>query len=214
MELPLFNVNDCVMIFTDEESDAFGSGNPQDLAPCRRNSAALAKASAFFKVPVVRSMQTMDSTNSSPTPFLRFELAGISIIDQYTAECLDNDLVREAVLHTRRGALIFAGRLSEPLISYSILSALAETYDVLIAVDACDGLSSAARSVALRRMAAAGATMTTSRELLLRFEAERQWFDDAESDRAAPIGPAGTCDGGIRSAATITTASARPARSH
>lgn len=178
MALPLFHVNDCVLVLMDHDRVDHPSEDRSGASSFTGNAMALARASEAFDVPVVRPMPFPEAKSGNAVFCAPSELTCISLIDECSIGRSEG-LVSHAVHQARRGALIFAGRLSETLISYSILSALADTYDVLIAVDACDGLAPPARTLAMRRMAAAGATMTTSKDLLLRFEAERQWLDSA-----------------------------------
>lgn len=176
MALPLFHVNDCVLVLMEHDSGDRPSADTSEASSFHANAMALVRVSEAFKVPVVRPMSFLLTENANAVLSNYSESSCVFFSDGCSID-RSEVLLSHAVHQARRGALIFAGRLSETLISYSILSALADTYDVLIAVDACDGLAPPARGLAMRRMAAAGATMTTSRELLRRFEAERQWLD-------------------------------------
>ncbi|MDQ0839293.1 isochorismatase family protein [Sphingomonas faeni] len=188
MMLPSFNVNDCVLVLVDHAPRRTPEEGMAGEPAFHANALALARAAEDFNVPVVRSPLLTESENFDADLGRPSELADLSVIEEYPTRCCENERVRREAFRTRRGALIFAGGLSEALISYSILSALADTYDVLIVVDACDGLDPTARNLALRRMSAAGATMTTSKELLLRFEVERQWHDGGGANGTPPTG--------------------------
>jgi hypothetical protein len=195
MSLPIFNVNDCILVLTDNPTFDDPDSARLEGSSALANAMALARAAWELDVPVVRpAVSSAIGTFEADTLslFERTETAGA------TTRFSDDAPGRKTVLDTSRGALIFAGRLSETLVSYSILSALADTYDVLIAVDACDGLAPAARTLAMRWMTAAGATITTSKDLLLRFEAERQWLRDANAVGTTPTGLRSASGSGFR----------------
>jgi nicotinamidase-related amidase len=84
-----------------------------------------------------------------------------------------DEAVRNAVLKTQRRRLLVSGMLTEACVSFPVLSALAEGYEVFIVGDACGGLTAAGHELALRRMEAAGARMTSWIQVLL--ELQRDW---------------------------------------
>jgi hypothetical protein len=69
--------------------------------------------------------------------------------------------------------LIVAGLLTEACVSFPVLSALADGYEVFVVADACGGLSPVGHEMALRRMEASGATLTSWIQVLL--ELQRDW---------------------------------------
>ena len=66
-----------------------------------------------------------------------------------------------------------------------MLSALAEGYEVFVVGDACGGLTSTSHELALRRMEAAGARMTSWIQVLL--ELQRDWTRHETYDGARAI---------------------------
>jgi nicotinamidase-related amidase len=69
--------------------------------------------------------------------------------------------------------LIVSGLLTEACVSFPVLSALAEGYEVFVVADACGGLTRTSHDLALRRMEVAGASLTSWIQVLL--ELQRDW---------------------------------------
>ncbi len=85
----------------------------------------------------------------------------------------EDDVVRAAVLKTQRRRLLVSGLLTEACVSFPVLSALSEGYEVFVVADACGGITSESHALALRRMEGAGAQMTSWIQVLL--ELQRDW---------------------------------------
>lgn len=97
----------------------------------------------------------------------------VAVIDRRSMNAWEDDAVRTAVKETGRQRLIVSGILTEACVSFFVLSALAEGYEVFVVGDACGGLTTASHDLALRRMEAAGAQMTSWIQILL--EMQRDW---------------------------------------
>jgi nicotinamidase-related amidase len=96
----------------------------------------------------------------------------------------EDDASRQAVIATGRKRLLISGLLTEACVSFCALSAKADGFDVWVIADACGGLTSASHELALRRMEAAGITLTSWIQVLL--ELQRDWTrrDTYEGARA------------------------------
>src|SRR5207253_2220867 len=68
---------------------------------------------------------------------------------------------RAAVLATNRKRLIVAGLLTEACVTFPVLSALQDGFEVFVVADACGGLTPLGHDMALRRIESAGAQMTS-----------------------------------------------------
>jgi nicotinamidase-related amidase len=97
----------------------------------------------------------------------------------------EDDGVRAAVQATQRRRLLVSGLLTEACVSFPVLSALTEGYEVFVVADACGGITAISHELALRRMEAAGARMTSWIQLLLEFQ--RDWTRHATYDGARSI---------------------------
>jgi len=96
----------------------------------------------------------------------------------------EDDAAHRAVVDTGRKRLIVAGLLTEACVSFPVLSALKDEFEVFVVADACGGLSPSGHDLALRRMEAAGAQLTSWIQVLLEFQ--RDWtrhetYEDARS---------------------------------
>ena len=78
-----------------------------------------------------------------------------------------------------------SGLLTEACVTFPVLSALAEGFEVYVAGDACGGLTPTSHDLALRRMEAAGARVTSWIQVLL--ELQRDWTRHATYDQARAI---------------------------
>ena len=97
----------------------------------------------------------------------------------------ENDAARGAILATNRKRLIVAGLLTEACVSFPVLSALQNGFDAFVVGDACGGLTAAGHELALRRMEAVGAQVTSWLQVLLEFQ--RDWTRHETYDSARAI---------------------------
>ena len=173
MTLPLLTPAACALVLVDEQAGlAFGVGSA-DRQVLRDNGVALARTAVAFNVPVVVSTSASKVYSGPLMGALRTALPGVTPIERRSLNLWEDAAVREAITATGRGTLIFAGLLTEACVSFPVLCALAETYDVYVAADSCGGLTPTSHEVALRRMEAAGAKMTSWIQILLEFQ--RDW---------------------------------------
>lgn len=92
-------------------------------------------------------------------------------------ECLslnpwDTDTFRERLRHVGRSRLVVAGLSSEVSVSFVVLSALGEGYDVYVVKDASVGASPEHHNTAIERMVQAGAVPVTSRQIIFEWQRE------------------------------------------
>jgi nicotinamidase-related amidase len=88
--------------------------------------------------------------------------------ERTTPDIWNDAPTRQAILDHKRSTLVLAGVVTEVVVEQTALSALAEGFEVLVPVDACGGCSARAEQVALDRLQAAGATLTTAVGVLTR----------------------------------------------
>jgi nicotinamidase-related amidase len=72
-------------------------------------------------------------------------------------------------------------------VSFAVLSALSEGFEVFVVGDTCGGLSVAGHDLALRRMEAAGANMTSWIQVLLEFQRDWTRHETYEAARAIVV---------------------------
>jgi nicotinamidase-related amidase len=170
---PLIQPEECALILIDQQAGlAFGVASI-DRQVLLNNVIALAKTAAVFKLPVIVSTSASKVYSGPLMPAIQAVLPGIQSIERRNMNIWEDEAVRSAVLKTQRQRLLVSGMLTEACVSFPVLSALAEGYEVFVVGDACGGLTTAGHELALRRMEAAGARMTSWVQVLL--ELQRDW---------------------------------------
>jgi nicotinamidase-related amidase len=97
----------------------------------------------------------------------------VTILERHNMNVWEDDTVRNAILATGRKKLIFSGLLTEACVSLPVLSTLAAGHEVLVAADACGGMTVTSHTLALERMQQHGAQLTSWLQVLL--ELQRDW---------------------------------------
>lgn len=176
---------DCAIVLVDFQAGlAFGveSEARQTLVG---NAVALARTATVFNVPVVVSTSASKVYSGPLLPALQKVLPAVTSIERRNMNLWEDEAIHSAVLATGRKRLIIAGFLTEACVSFPVLSALKEGFDVFVVGDACGGLSVAGHELALRRMEAAGAQLTSWLQVLLEFQ--RDWTRHETYDGARSI---------------------------
>lgn len=181
----LLKPEDCAFVFVDFQAGlAFGveSTARQTLVD---NAVALARTATVFNVPVVISTSASKVYSGPLLPSIQKVLPAVTSIERRNMNLWEDDAARSAVLATGRKRLIVAGFLTEACVSFPVLSALKEGFEVFVVADTCGGLTPAGHELALRRMEAAGAQLTSWLQVLLEFQ--RDWTRHATYDGARAI---------------------------
>jgi hypothetical protein len=76
-------------------------------------------------------------------------------------------------------------------VSFPVLSALKDGFEVFIVADACGGLTPASHELALRRLEQAGARLTSWVQLLLEFQRDWTRHETYEASRAVIVANGG-----------------------
>ncbi|WP_416067333.1 hydrolase [Rhizobium sp. ZK1] len=137
------------------------------------NVIALAKTTRAVNLPIVVSTSASAVYSGPLMPAVQEFLPGVASLERHSMNAWEDAAVRAAVENTGRKKLLVSGLLTEACVSFTVLSALADGYDVSVVADACGGVTNDGHSLALRRMEAAGATMTSWLQVLL--ELQRDW---------------------------------------
>jgi nicotinamidase-related amidase len=170
---PLLQPADCALLLVDFQAGlGFGveSIGRQELL---NNAVALAKTAIAFKVPVVASTSASHVYSGSMVPAILAALPAVKPIERRSMNVWEDENARAAVLATQRRRLLVAGMLTEACISFPVISALRDGFEVFVAGDCCGGLTSRGHDLALRRMEHAGAKLTSWLQVLLEFQ--RDW---------------------------------------
>lgn len=183
--LPLLNPSEAVLLMVDQQAGlAFGVGSI-DRQLLVSNTVALAKTANTFQIPVIVSTSASKVYSGPLMPSIRSVLGDAPSFERRNMNAWEDQAVREAVEKTGRRKLIVSGLLTEACVSFPVLSALAYGYEVSVVADTCGGITPDSHSLALRRMEAAGATMTSWLQVLL--ELQRDWTRKETYDGARAI---------------------------
>ena len=155
------------------------------------NAVALARTAAAFKIPVIASTSASRVYSGPFLPGLQEALPSVKPIERKSMNVWEDDAVRDAVVAAKRTRLIVAGFLTEACVSFPVLSALKDGFEVFVVADACGGLTPASHDYALRRLEQAGARLTSWIQVLLEFQRDWTRHDTYEAARAIVVANGG-----------------------
>lgn len=185
MTQPLLTPADCALVLVDPQAGlAFGVGS-DDRQMLRGNIIALARTAKVFGLPIIVSTSATKVYSGPVMPAVQQAIPDIKAIDRRSMNAWEDDTVRAAIVATGRKTLLFAGLLTEACVSFPVLSSMADGFSAHVVGDACGGLTPHSHELALWRMQAAGATMTSWLQLLL--ELQRDWTRHETYDGARAI---------------------------
>jgi nicotinamidase-related amidase len=172
-ELPLLTPDRCVLALIDQQAGlAFGVSSI-DRQVLLNNTVALAKTARAFAVPIVISTSASKVYSGPLMPAIAAVLPERRVFERHNMNLWEDEAAHAALVATGRRTLLVSGLLTEACVSFPVLCALAEQYEVFVVADACGGLTPTSHELALRRMQAAGARMTSWIQVLLEFQ--RDW---------------------------------------
>jgi nicotinamidase-related amidase len=176
---------ECALVLIDLQAGlAFGVGSI-DRQVLLNNTIALARTALTFGLPVVASTSATKVYSGPLMPAIKAHLPDVEPIDRRSMNMWEDDAARTAVEKSSKRRLIVSGLLTEACVSFMVLSAMAAGYEVYVVGDACGGLTDRSHDLALRRMEAAGAHMTSWIQVLL--ELQRDWTRRETYDGARAI---------------------------
>jgi nicotinamidase-related amidase len=187
----LLKPEECAMLLVDFQAGlAFGV---ESIArqTVLNNAVALARTAEAFHVPVVVSTSASRVYSGSLLPALQEALPSTIPVERKNMNVWEDAGAHRSVIETGRKRLIVAGLLTEACVSFPVLSALKDGFEVFVVGDACGGLSLMGHELALRRMEAAGAQLTSWIQVLLEFQRDWTRHDTYESARAIVVANGG-----------------------
>jgi nicotinamidase-related amidase len=172
-ELPLLTPERCVLALIDHQAGlAFGVSSI-DRQVLLNNTLGLAKTAHAFSVPIIISTSASKVYSGPLMPAIAAALPERRVFERRNMNLWEDEAAHAALVATGRRTLLVSGLLTEACVSFPVLSALAEQYEVFVVADACGGLTPTSHELALRRMQAAGARLTSWIQVLLEFQ--RDW---------------------------------------
>ena len=177
--------DECALVLIDQQAGlAFGVGSI-DRQTLLANTVALARTAVAFKLSIVVSTSASKVYSGPLMPPIQAVLPGVQTIERRNMNVWEDAAAHAAVVDTGRRRLLISGLLSEACVTFCALSALADGFDVLVVADACGGLTTTSHELALRRLEAAGAKLTSWIQVLL--ELQRDWTRHETYDAARAI---------------------------
>lgn len=187
----LLKPEECVMLLVDFQAGlGFGvESMPRQVVV--NNAVALARTAVAFKVSVVASTSASRVYSGPLLPVLQDALPSVKAIERKNMNVWEDDPARNAILSTNRKRLIVAGFLTEACVSFPVLSALKDGFEVFVVGDVCGGLTPASHEFALRRLEQAGARLTSWIQVLLEFQRDWTRHETYEAARAIVVSNGG-----------------------
>ncbi len=181
----LLTPSECALLLIDHQAGLAFAVESIARQTLLNNTAALTRTAVVFGVPVIVSTSATKVYSGPLMPAIQKVIPDVQAIDRKSMNVWEDEAARAAVVSSGRRRLLVSGLLTEACVSFTVLSALAEGYDVYVVADACGGLTSVSHELALRRMEAAGARMTSWIQVLL--ELQRDWTRHETYDGARSI---------------------------
>lgn len=173
------NKDDAAVLLVDHQTGLLSLVRDIDPDKFKNNVLALADCAKYFNLPTILTTSFELGPNGPLVP----ELKAMFPDSPYIARpgqinAWDNEEFVAAVRATGKKQLIVAGVVTEVCVSFPVLSALEEGYDVFVIADASGTFNEMTRDAAWSRMIAAGAQMMTWFGAAC--ELHRDWRNDVE----------------------------------
>lgn len=173
MSLRVWDASDCVLMLIDYQDHVFDVIFAQDRRVIELNVRTLAKMAVAFRIPVILSTVGVEMGANGPTiDSLRSVLPHVPDIDRSTMNAWGDPQFVTAVKATGRKRLVMCGISTSACLTYPVVSALADGYEVMFIEDAVGDSSQRQHETALLRLAHAGAIPNTTVGIVA------EWFLD------------------------------------
>jgi nicotinamidase-related amidase len=176
---------ECALLLVDQQAGLAFGVESIDRQTLVNNVVALARTASVFELPVIVSTSASRVYSGPLMPAIQAALPGLQSIERHNMNLWEDITGRTAVQATGRRRLLVSGLLTEACVSFPVLSALAEGYQVYVVADTCGGLTPVSHEHALRRLEASGAIVTSWIQVLL--ELQRDWTRHETYDGARAI---------------------------
>ncbi len=169
----VWDMSECALIFIDYQDHVLDVIFAQDRRVIELNVLTLAKMALAFKIPVILSTVGVEMGANGPTiDSLRAVLPKVQDIDRSTMNAWDDPKFVAAVKATGRKRLVMCGISTSACLTYPVVSALADGYEVAFIEDAVGDSSRQQHDTAVLRLAHAGAISNTTVGMIA------EWFLD------------------------------------
>jgi nicotinamidase-related amidase len=181
----LLNPQNCALVMLDQQAGLNFGVQSIDRQLLINNSVALLETALTFALPIVVSTSASKVYSGPLLPDLHALIPDHDIIERKNMNVWEDAAGVAAITATGRKKLLFSGMLTEACISFAVLSAIEAGYQCYVVADACGGLTETGHEMALRRMAAHGAQMTSWAQVVL--ELQRDWTRKETYDGARAV---------------------------
>lgn len=138
------------------------------------NITSVARAALNYDLPIIHSTVNVGTgRNKPPIQELQEVLGHLPTYDRTSINSWEDTEFKQAVKALGRKKLIMTALWTEACLTFPVLDAIQEGYEVYVPVDAVGGTSLAAHEAALRRMEQAGAKLISRVQMYC--ELQRDW---------------------------------------
>lgn len=138
------------------------------------NITSVARAALNYNLPIIHSTVNVETgRNKPPIQELQEVLGHLPTYDRTSINSWEDTEFKQAVKALGRKKLIMTALWTEACLTFPVLDAIQEGYEVYVPVDAVGGTSLAAHEAALRRMEQAGAKLISRVQMYC--ELQRDW---------------------------------------
>lgn len=173
------NKDDVALLMVDHQAGLLSlvrDFSPDDF---KNNVLALADIAKFFDIPTILTTSFEDGPNGPMVPELKQKFPSAPFIARPgQINAWDNEDFVNAVRATGKKQLLVAGVVTEVCVSFPVLSALEEGFEVFVVSDASGTFNQTTRDAAWYRMSQAGAQLMTW--FGVGCELHRDWRNDIE----------------------------------
>lgn len=169
----LLTPHNCALLIIDYQPIQVGSVASRDRRALVANIVAVARTAKLFGLPVITSTVNVKTGINQPMIRQLSEILPSEPIDRTTVNAWEDDDFRTAVEATGRRKLVMAALWTEVCLSFPVLDALHDAYDVYPVIDAVGGTSAEAHALAVQRMTQAGARPISWVQFIC--ELQRDW---------------------------------------
>ena len=169
----LITPENAALVLIDQQAGLAFAVQSIDRQVLLNNTAALVRTALAFDLPIVISTSATKVYSGPLLPDLRALLPDHPVLDRRNMNVWEDDSVRAAILATGRKKLLFSGLLTEACVTFPVLCAQDAGFEAYVVSDACGSITPEGHAMAVHRMAASGARMTSWLQVLL--ELQRDW---------------------------------------
>lgn len=171
--------NDVAVLLVDHQTGLLSLVRDIDPDKFKNNVLALADIAKYFQLPTILTTSFEEGPNGPLVPELKELFPDAPYIARPgQINAWDNEDFVKAVKATGKKQLLVAGVVTEVCVSFPVLSALAEDFEVFVVADASGTFNEMTRNAAWSRMEQAGAQLMTWFGVAC--ELHRDWRNDVE----------------------------------